>query len=176
MEELDVSALLRESCALVAPLANSKGITLSLNVPEAPVRFRTDGRKFRQIVFNLTANAVKWTKTGAVTVSLVDAQDEVLLRVADTGTGISPADAERLFDSFWQARSSDAAQSGTGLGLTITRQLAQLLGGEVELESSGDGGSTFLVRFPVDRRHSRALHEGGRGPASASLAVSRTRA
>ncbi len=127
-----------------------------MNVPEAPVRFRTDGRKFRQIVFNLTANAVKWTKAGAVTVSLVDAQHEVLLRVADTGIGISPADAERLFDSFWQARSTDAPQTGTGLGLTITRQLAQLLGGDVELETSSDEGSTFLVRLPADRRHSRS--------------------
>jgi signal transduction histidine kinase len=157
LEELDLSALLGESCALLAPMANIKGLTLTLDVPPAPVRFRTDGGKFRQIVFNLTANAVKCTKTGGITVSLVDAQHEVFLRVADTGVGISPAEAERLFDSFWQGRHADGPHGGTGLGLTITRQLAQLLGGDVELERSSEAGSTFLVRLPSDRRHARTM-------------------
>ncbi len=70
--------------------------------------------------------------------------------------GISPSDAERLFESFWQARGADVAPGSSGLGLTITRQLAQLLGGDVESESSGDHGSIFLVRPPHDRRHPRA--------------------
>jgi len=156
LEELDLSALLGESCALLVPMANAKGLTLTVSVPDAPVRFRTDRGKFRQIVFNLAANAVKCTKTGAITVSLADDEQEVVLRVADTGVGISAADAERLFDSFWQGRTPESPQGGSGLGLTITRQLAQLLGGDVELESSSDKGSTFLVRLPYDRRYPRA--------------------
>ena len=157
LEDVDLSSLLNESCALLAPMAFAKGLSLSVDVPEAPIRFRTDPGKFRQIVFNLTANAVKCTKTGGIQVSLVGEQHGVLLRVADTGIGISPADAERLFESFWQARGVDVSPVGSGLGLSITRQLAQLLGGDVELESSSDRGSTFLVRLPHDRRHPRPL-------------------
>jgi signal transduction histidine kinase len=71
----------------------------------------------------------------------------VLLHVSDTGVGISPEDAEKLFVSFWQSRSTDRS-TGTGLGLAITRELAQLLGGDVRLESSSPTGSTFVVRLP----------------------------
>lgn len=153
LEEVDVSALLNESCALLSPMASAKGLTLSLDLPKAPVRFPTDPGKFRQIVFNLAANAIKCTKTGGVRVSLTGDADEMLLRVADTGVGISSADAERLFESYWQAPGRDMPSNGSGLGLTITRQLAKLLGGDVELESSSEDGSTFLVRLPYDRRH-----------------------
>jgi signal transduction histidine kinase len=157
LEDVDLSALLNESCALLSPMAAAKGLTLGVELPEAPVRFRTDPGKVRQIVFNLAANAVKCTRKGGVRVSQTGDDDEVLLRVADTGIGISPADAERLFESYWQAPGRDGASSGSGLGLTITRQLARLLGGDVELESSSNAGSTFLVRLPYDRRHPRAL-------------------
>jgi signal transduction histidine kinase len=111
--------------------------------------------KFRQIVFNLTSNAIKNTKTGAIVLSLVDRHDDVLFRVRDTGTGITPTEAERLFDSFWQSRTAKALGGGTGLGLTITRQLARLLGGDVELESSTEHGSIFLVRLPYDKRYAK---------------------
>jgi len=153
LDDVDLSALLNESCALLSPMAAAKGLTLTVDLPGTPVRFRTDSGKFRQIVFNLAANAVKCTKAGGVRISLTVDDDELLLRVADTGIGISTADAERLFDAYWQATGRD----GSGLGLTITRQLAQLLGGDVELESSSNDGSMFLVRLPYDRRHPRVL-------------------
>jgi len=156
VEDLDLAELLRESCALLMPLAHAKGLTLSVDAPEAPFRFRTDAGKFRQIVFNLTSNAVACTRSGGVHVSLVAEPEQVVLRVADTGVGISPQDAEHLFESFWQARGRDVFVGGSGLGLTITRELARLLGGDVQLESSSDRGSVFLVRLPHDRRHGRA--------------------
>ena len=157
LEDVDLSALLNECCALLSPMAAAKGLTLTVGLPDTPVRFRTDSGKFRQIVFNLATNAVKCTKAGGIQVSLTADDDDLLLRVADTGIGISPSDAERLFDSFWQARGTDVAPGGTGLGLSITRQLAQFLGGDVELERSSASGSTFLVRLPYDRRHPRPL-------------------
>jgi signal transduction histidine kinase len=156
LEELDLSALLTEACALLAPMADAKGLTLSLDVPDESVRFPTDAGKFRQIVFNLTANAIKYTRTGGIRVTLATEQDGVLLRVADTGGGISPENGRHLFESFWQVRDGDGSTEGTGLGLAITRQLAQLLGGDVRLETSSDRGSTFLVRLPHDRRHAKS--------------------
>jgi signal transduction histidine kinase len=154
LEELDLSALLVEACGLLAPLAHAKRLSLALDVPDAPIVALTDAGKFRQIIFNLTSNAVTCTKTGGIRVSLVAQNDDVFLRVSDSGIGISATDAEHLFESFWQVRRKDSPAGGTGLGLAITRQLAQLLGGDVHLESSNETGSTFLVRLPIlsDRR------------------------
>lgn len=155
LEEVDLCELLNEASALLAPMAQAKRLSLTLDVPPTPMLFPTDVGKFRQIVFNLTSNAIKNTKTGAIVLSLVDGHDDVLFRVSDTGTGITPTEAERLFDSFWQSRTTKAVGGGTGLGLTITRRLARLLGGDVELESSNEHGSIFLVRLPYDKRYAK---------------------
>jgi signal transduction histidine kinase len=150
LESADLSALLRDAVALLAPMAEAKKISLALDLPDAPIVFPTDPGKFRQIVFNLAANAVKFTKTGAVRLGLREEDDETLvLRVSDTGIGISPEDAELLFESYWQVRATGQRYpAGTGLGLSITRQLAQLLGGDVTVESVAGKGSTFTVRLP----------------------------
>lgn len=149
MEQADLRALLAEADALLKPMAQAKQLALRLKVPETPVVVRTDAGKFRQIVYNLAGNAIKCTQAGSVEVSLTDEGESVALRVSDTGPGISASDAECLFISFWQTRVTDPRREGTGLGLAITRDLAQLLGGDVQLESSSDQGSTFLVRLPA---------------------------
>ena len=150
LEIVDLSALLRDAVALLAPMAEAKKLALALDLPDVPIVFPTDPGKFRQIVFNLAANAVKFTKVGEVRLALREEADETLtLRVSDTGIGISPEDAEHLFESYWQARQSGQRYpAGTGLGLSITRQLAQLLGGDVSVESNLGQGSTFIVRLP----------------------------
>jgi len=100
-------------------------------------------------VINLASNAVKFTSTGEVRLSLQADEAAVVLRVRDTGEGISAEDAERLFESFMQAGPSGSRQSrGTGLGLAISRQLARLMGGDVTLESAPGRGSTFTLRLP----------------------------
>jgi signal transduction histidine kinase len=149
LENVDLSALLRDAAALLAPMAESKGLALPLVLPDEPVVFPTDPGKFRQIVFNLAANAVKFTSAGEVRLTLHADENGVVLRVSDTGIGITPQDAERVFESFWQTRQSVARDTrGTGLGLAITRQLARLLGGDVGVESTPGEGSTFTVRLP----------------------------
>src|SRR5207248_3474178 len=91
----------------------------------------------------------KFTKAGEVRLALLEDEQALVLRVSDTGIGISPEDAEHLFESFWQVRQSGQRYpAGTGLGLSITRQLTQLLGGDVSVESSPGQGSTFIVRLP----------------------------
>jgi signal transduction histidine kinase len=168
LEAVDLSALLRDAAALLAPMAESKGLALPLVLPDEPIVFPTDPGKFRQIVFNLAANAVKFTAAGEVRISLQAEANDVVLRVSDTGVGITPEDAERLFESFWQARNSAARHSqGTGLGLAITRQLARLLGGDVGVESTAGEGSTFTVRL------ARPGSEPASAPAPARMAATR---
>jgi signal transduction histidine kinase len=149
LEMVDLSALLHDAVALLAPMAEAKRLTLALDLPDAPLVFPTDPGKFRQIVFNLAANAVKFTKVGEVRLGLRERNAELVLRVSDTGIGISPEDAEHLFESYWQVRQSGPRYpAGTGLGLSITRQLAQLLGGDVAVESRPGEGSAFIVTLP----------------------------
>jgi signal transduction histidine kinase len=148
MELVDLSALLTDAHALLGPMAQAKRLVLDLQLPPAPVVMLTDEGKFRQIVFNLVSNAIKCTQAGKIVMSLTAEETAVLLRVSDTGTGISADDAQNLFVSFWQSHTT-AHTKGTGLGLAITRQLAQLLGGDVQLESSSNQGSTFVVRLPL---------------------------
>lgn len=166
LESADLSALLHDAVALLAPMAEAKKLALALDLPETPIVFPTDPGKFRQIVFNLVANAVKFTKAGEVRIGLREENAVLVLRVRDSGIGISPEDAEHLFESFWQVRgSAQRYPAGTGLGLSITRQLAQLLGGDVSVESSPGEGSTFTVRLPrptlgiANQRSERASHE-----------------
>jgi len=148
-ENVDLSALLRDAVSLLAPMASTKKLELTLHLPAAPIVFPTDAGKFRQIVFNLTANAVKFTKKGEVRLDLEVEQQTLIFRVTDTGMGISPQDAEHLFEAFWQGQPAGQKHAGgTGLGLSITRQLARFLGGDVSVESSAGHGSTFTVRLP----------------------------
>jgi len=149
LREVDIAELVRETAALVEPLAAARGLRFELRVPEGPVPFRTDVGKVRQVLLNLAANAVKFTETGEVWLELEATKDAVLLRVGDTGIGIPPEHAEHVFEAFWQVDQSSARLGGTGLGLAVTRQLAVLLGGDVTLEAAPEGGSVFTVRLPL---------------------------
>ena len=105
----------------------------------------TDGDRVLQIVTNLIANALHWTPSGGrVDLALAAANGEVKVAVADTGPGIEPQMAERIFRPFW---SGDGG--GTGLGLAIARELALALGGRLELHSEPGQGSRFVLVLPV---------------------------
>jgi PAS domain S-box-containing protein len=150
-EEVDVAGVLREVMRVLDPQAVKRGITLRGVNTREPVQLTTDPGKLRQIVINLVGNAVKYTSHGTVTVEI--AEDDAWLRVhvRDTGPGISAEDRERIFEAFTQVESSyTRGGSGAGLGLTISRKLARLLGGDIELRSREGEGSTFSVRLPRD--------------------------
>ena len=109
----------------------------------------SDSRKIRQILMNLAGNAIKFTEEGQVRLELEEVGDEVVFRVADTGPGIAPDHLERVFDPFWQVEGgATRTAGGTGLGLSVTRRLAHLLGGEVAVASRPGRGATFTVRLP----------------------------
>jgi signal transduction histidine kinase len=149
VEEVNLTAVVQEVAELIQPLVDAKRLALVVDTPGAPVRFATDAAKFRQIVINLAGNAVKYTSAGEVRLSLAAEDGGAILRVRDTGEGISPEDAERLFESFMQAGAPAARPArGTGLGLAISRQLARLMGGDVTVESVPGRGSTFTVLLP----------------------------
>ena len=146
---MDVAELVRETGSLIEPLAKSRGLEFSCSTPDR-LMARTDAGKLRQIVLNLLSNAIKFTDHGAIHVALAEREGAVTLEVRDTGIGIPAADRERVFEPFTQVEQDRTRRAGgTGLGLSVTRQLARLMGGDVAIDSEPGVGSTFRVAVPV---------------------------
>ena len=154
LELFDLAALLRDVTATVLPLARKNGNQVTLNMDEDAIRFvRTDPTKVRQIAFNLLSNACKFTHSGTVTVDVRPDEENkhIVLAVRDTGVGMTAEQLASIFEAFTQADSSTTREfGGTGLGLTITRHFASLLGGTIEVESQIGQGTTFTVRLAMD--------------------------
>ena len=136
-----------ESVAAMRPLADRKGQTVDLSIPEGLALVADRGR-FRQILYNLLSNAVKYTPDGgSIRVDVAELADTVELSVTDTGIGIDPDNVERVFEEFWQAGESGHT-NGTGLGLAVTRRLVEAHGGSIRVESARGTGSRFTVSLP----------------------------
>jgi len=143
-EEVDMRALCERAYATFAEEARARGIVYDLDLGEGAILV-TDGDRVLQIVSNLLANALRWTPEGGrVDLGLNAQNGEVLVAVTDTGPGIEPDGVERIFRPFW---SGDGG--GTGLGLTIARELALALGGRLELDTKLGRGSRFVLVLPV---------------------------
>jgi PAS domain S-box-containing protein len=150
-EDVELGELVRETAALVQPLAQQKGLEFALSLPAGPVPMHTDPGKLRQILLNLLSNAIKFTEAGQVALSAAEDGGRVRMTVRDTGIGLAPEQLARVFEPFWQADHSRTRQAGgTGLGLSVTRQLAELLGGDVSAGSAPGQGTTFTVTLPRD--------------------------
>ena len=154
--DFNLQQVVEEAAELVAESAQSKGLELlAYCSPEVPLGLRGDPSRLRQVLLNLTANAVKFTQHGEVVLRahLQDRQaDGVVVRfeVADTGVGIENHDRDRLFDAFSQADSSTTRKfGGTGLGLAISRQLVNAMGGTLGVDSEPGVGSTFWFELPL---------------------------
>jgi signal transduction histidine kinase/CheY-like chemotaxis protein len=138
--------------------AEQHGLTMQVHLaPELPPAIHTDGLRLSQVLFNLVSNAVKFTEQGSVEVNIrpdvhTDRPDQrlILFEVIDTGPGLPPGAVERLFDSFEQADAGTTRRfGGTGLGLAISRRLAELMGGELSVESRLGAGSSFRLTLPL---------------------------
>ncbi|WP_375699058.1 histidine kinase N-terminal 7TM domain-containing protein [Pseudophaeobacter sp. TrK17] len=139
--------------ALFSARANEKGLSLSVEIHEdLPKAIIGDDHRFRQVLHNLVSNAVKFTQTGSVTLTAEPADNGALLlvRVSDTGPGVSREARDTIFQPFQQADGSDARKfGGTGLGLSISRQLCHLMGGSLQLATGVEQGATFEIRLPL---------------------------
>jgi len=149
-EPIDVRALFDDLARQFVGVPRAAGVRLEWDAPEG-LALTADRRKLRVILKNLVGNALKFTPAGSVRVEARQIGARCRLRVIDTGIGIRQEDQAIVFEMFRQADSSDTRRyGGTGLGLYIVRQLVQLLGGELALESAPGLGSTFTVSVPLD--------------------------
>jgi PAS domain S-box-containing protein len=140
-----------EAVGLLQPLAKARDVSLEAAVEPGVPQIKADPIRFRQILYNLISNAVKFTdRTGSVRVSANADSRGVMIRVADTGIGIAPENMSRLFRAFEQlALPSGDRPGGTGLGLALTKRLVDMHGGTIDVTSRVGRGTTFTVRLPV---------------------------
>ncbi|MCO5092422.1 PAS domain-containing sensor histidine kinase [Bosea sp. (in: a-proteobacteria)] len=150
-EPLDLAALARDCCALMALRAETGGIALDCVVGPALPVIEADRRALKQVVLNLLSNAIKFTPAeGRVTLAVVRDGDMIDISVSDTGVGIAAADLPRLGDPFFQAKGAyDRPHEGTGLGLSVVRGLVGLHRGRLTIESAPGVGTRVSVRLPV---------------------------
>lgn len=155
-ENFDVKAVIEETIAAQVPIAKSKGLGLDCNFgSNIPKLARGDGQRIQQVLNCLLSNAIKFTNEGGVRVKVAcidDTLDKIKLRiaVADSGIGISDADRNKLFIRFSQVDASDTRKyGGSGLGLVITKQIVELMGGNITVQSKEGLGSTFIVEVPL---------------------------
>jgi PAS domain S-box-containing protein len=143
--DFDLREAVEDTCEMLAPQAHGKNLELMAWIDEdVPSLVSGDRGRLRQVLTNLISNAIKFTEAGEVAVRVRRERDQVRFDVADTGIGISRNAIGRLFESFAQADTSTTRRyGGTGLGLTISRQLVELMGGEIGVESTPGSGSTF---------------------------------
>jgi signal transduction histidine kinase len=147
-EMVDLFSALR---GMFKPVLTNPDVNLVFEEPSDVPKLYTDDRKLSQVLRNFISNALKFTSRGEVRVSVVrDGPDRVTFRVADTGIGIAPEFHQTVFEDFSQVKSQlQKRLRGTGLGLALSKHLAQLLGGSVALSSEPGKGSIFSVTIPV---------------------------
>jgi signal transduction histidine kinase/CheY-like chemotaxis protein len=144
----------------ISPLAREKQLEIRQEIPKDLPPLESDEIHVAQILQNLLANAVKFTDTGSLSVSVHSDPERVYVRIADTGIGIAEADLPHIFDEFRQVDGTPARRhEGTGLGLAIARKAAQMLGGEIAVESAPGRGSTFTLTLPLAWPVAAPLHE-----------------
>jgi len=149
-QPLDVGDLLRDAQVNFSPQADDRGVTLALDLPADLPQVTADRRRIAQVLGNLLTNALRHTpQGGCVTLSAIETEGAVQLSVADTGAGIPSEDRPYIFERFWRGeKSRSRAGGGSGLGLAIAKQLVELHGGSIAVESILGEGSTFRFTLP----------------------------
>ena len=168
-EPIDALELLNETIGMVATKAQQKGLSLAVETGTLPKGLMGDRTRLKQALLNYLSNAVKFTEQGGIKVRadvIENAPDRALLRfeVCDTGPGIAPEVLARLFTAFEQADNSITRKyGGTGLGLTITRKIAQLMGGDAGVASEPGVGSSFWLSVWLEKDKLKSARSEGQG-------------
>ena len=148
-ERCDLVERVEETLDLMQPQIESNGLRLELKLPGEAIYLQADPKVLHRVLTNLVSNAIKFTEDGGIRVTVERDGDEAVLAVTDTGIGISDDFLDQIFDEFRQeSEGLTRAHEGSGLGLTITQRLVELMGGTIEAESTKGEGSTFTVRLP----------------------------
>jgi signal transduction histidine kinase/DNA-binding response OmpR family regulator len=135
----------------IEPQALEKGLAFHTQIPSQPITMVSDARKLRQVLINLLSNAVKFTTAGEVRLTVEVRGGEIWFAVVDTGRGIPAQDTERIFEPFIQGGTEHQPRpEGTGLGLSVSRRLARMLGGDISVQSDLGRGSVFGLQLPLD--------------------------
>lgn len=166
-ERVQIKSFVTDVEEIFKPLAIEKGLELNLHLStEAPIYIHTDSLRLQQILRNLLSNAIKFTHEGSVNLSIMrpkqlsddliekglSIDSTIVFEVKDTGIGIPEQQQKTIFEAFTQADGTTSRKyGGTGLGLTISRNLAHILGGEIEMHSAENNGTTFTLYLPVKR-------------------------
>ena len=149
-ESMSVNHTLTDAAALVQPMAADKKLRFVVELLDEDQAIQTDGTKLRQMLVNLLSNGIKFTDKGEVRLGCAVNASTLEVRIADTGVGIAAENIEDVFEPFWQAEQTATRKTGgTGLGLSVTRKLARLLGGDVTVASRMGAGTTFLLTLPM---------------------------
>lgn len=155
LERTDLQALVQEVSETAHILAEQKGIKMLTRITGPDLFLDVDKARIRQLLMNLVTNAIKYTPAGGeVKFDLVGRDHNIVIEVRDSGIGISPEDLPRIFDRFWRgdvARTRTGERAGAGLGLAITKWVAEAHGGRIEATSKPGRGSSFVVTLPRQR-------------------------
>jgi len=148
MRDLDPAQAAEKACAAIRPAAEAKGVTLEVRCPPDLPHPTTDQVRVHQILVNLLSNAVRHTRPGSTVDTVVSARvTGIEFRVADQGPGVPDAIRDGIFEPF--LRFDPHSGLGTGLGLPVSRRLAEVLGGTLLVERSSSSGATFLLALPL---------------------------
>jgi signal transduction histidine kinase/CheY-like chemotaxis protein len=141
--------VLQDITRMFAPMITEKGLALSADLStELPEYVLLDQMRIWQILVNLVGNAVKFTDTGSVKITIVKQEDKILIKISDTGQGMAPDQLTRIFQAFYRAEKTSGIQ-GAGLGLSVVERLVRLMDGDVKVESTLGTGSCFKIRLPL---------------------------
>ncbi len=154
LEKAEISAILEEVVGIIQPLVHQNLNTLIVEYPKRSITLYTDVFKVRQSLLNLLSNANKFTTVGEITLSVKcdrrNQQDYIYFQVKDNGIGITETEMKKLFTAFGQVDSSISRKyGGTGLGLILTQEFCQMMGGEIMVESTPGKGSCFTIKLPA---------------------------
>ncbi len=158
---VDLVPDLREVATTTRALLEDKPVTLELDISEDLPRVDADRRRLRQVLLNLTSNAVKFTEAGTIKLSAWSGRERMTIAVSDTGSGIAAGKQSLIFEPFSQLqRARGSKPAGTGLGLAISKSLVEAHGGTLWIESEVGQGSTFFVSIPVQEKNGTNVGEG----------------
>lgn len=150
LEPVRVAEIVGDVSSLLQQKATEKGLALRSEDVNQTLILNADRVRLRQVLINLVDNAIKYTSEGSVELSVVAEQDSAIIRVSDSGLGMSAEDQRGLFQKFYRVNSSDVRkQTGTGLGLWITKELVERMGGTISVESIKGLGTHMIIRFPM---------------------------